>query len=207
MESQINLCNNIRILGAAKIYEKGSIIVHAGDHLDNIYFLQKGEVKLTYLSAEGDEKIIFFICSGSFFGEAPFFYNQPSLLQMTATKKSSVIIFSKEVVHRLLSDNEWFKKILICSLAKKSLIVTDQLRGTLYENPLIRTKRLLYYLAQRYGKMTEEGIAIKITQEEIASIIGIHRITITRALKQMELNGIIKKIGKSTIILKGEHFV
>src|ERR1700685_1221669 len=51
-------------------YAKNQKIFGQGDVADNVFFLQKGKVKITVLSEHGKEAVVAIFTEGQFFGEA-----------------------------------------------------------------------------------------------------------------------------------------
>jgi len=63
--------------------------------------------------------------------------------------------------------------------------------------------RLLSWLAKKFGREIEQGklIDLRLTHEEIASIMGTTRVTVTRVLKDFEQRGIIQRLPQHLIVL------
>ncbi|MEM8804897.1 MAG: Crp/Fnr family transcriptional regulator [Cyanobacteria bacterium P01_G01_bin.38] len=65
-----------------------------------------------------------------------------------------------------------------------------------------RLLQFICWLADRFGHRVPEGrsLPIKITHQELADAIGTTRVTITRFLKQFELEGLLQWSGKSRVV-------
>lgn len=63
--------------------------------------------------------------------------------------------------------------------------------------------RLLTWLANRFGRETEQGqlIELRLTHQEISELIGATRVTVTRLLKEFEKRGIIQRQPHHFIVL------
>jgi CRP-like cAMP-binding protein len=62
---------------------------------------------------------------------------------------------------------------------------------------------LLGWLAKKFGRQVEGGQAIdlRLTHQEIAEILGITRVTVTRLLKEFEDQGAIARLPRQYIVL------
>ncbi|MEM9164933.1 MAG: Crp/Fnr family transcriptional regulator, partial [Cyanobacteria bacterium P01_F01_bin.4] len=65
-----------------------------------------------------------------------------------------------------------------------------------------RLLQFICWLAERFGHPVPEGhsVPIKITHQELADAIGTTRVTITRVLKQFELDGLLHWSAKSRVV-------
>jgi CRP-like cAMP-binding protein len=64
--------------------------------------------------------------------------------------------------------------------------------------------KLLAWLSQRFGREAEQGqlIDLRLTHQDIADMLGITRVTITRLLNQLEEQGQIARLPLHRIVLK-----
>lgn len=64
--------------------------------------------------------------------------------------------------------------------------------------------KLLSWLAKRFGQEVEQGklIDLRLTHQDIADLIGITRVTVTRLLKDFEQHKIIQRQARSFILLQ-----
>ena len=63
--------------------------------------------------------------------------------------------------------------------------------------------RLFAWLAKRFGQEVEQGklIDLRLTHQEIAELIGVTRVTVTRLLSDFEKQGIIQRKERQFIVL------
>jgi CRP-like cAMP-binding protein len=64
--------------------------------------------------------------------------------------------------------------------------------------------RLLNWLAKKFGREVEKGhlIDLRLTHQEIAEILGITRVTVTRLLRDFEQQGAIARLPHKFIVLR-----
>jgi len=65
---------------------------------------------------------------------------------------------------------------------------------------------LLAWLAKRFGQEVEQGqlIDLRLTHQDIAELVGLTRVTVTRLLSNFEKQGIIQRQGRQFIILQDQ---
>lgn len=101
----------------------------------------------------------------------------------------------------LLTRSSWHK-------ATEAMILHIQRSGELIEILHCRQTefallQLLGWLAKRFGQEVEQGqmIDLRLTHEDIATIIGSTRVTVTRLLNSFEKQGIIQRMQRCFIVL------
>lgn len=64
--------------------------------------------------------------------------------------------------------------------------------------------RLLSWLAKKFGREVEKGhlIDLRLTHQEIAEILGITRVTVTRVLREFEQQGAIARLPHKFIVVR-----
>lgn len=67
--------------------------------------------------------------------------------------------------------------------------------------------KFLTWLAKKFGRQIETGYLIdfKLTHQDLAEILGVTRVSVTRSLKQIEEQGIIERLSLSRILLREEE--
>src|ERR671912_271586 len=55
-----------------------TVLIHAGDVPDVLYFVIKGSVEVLIEDEEGNEMVLAYLNKGQFFGERGLFYEQPT---------------------------------------------------------------------------------------------------------------------------------
>ena len=67
--------------------------------------------------------------------------------------------------------------------------------------------KFLSWLAKKFGRQIEIGYLIdfKLTHQDLAEILGVTRVSITRSLKQLEEQGIIERLSLSRILVREEE--
>ncbi len=188
-------------LGRRQAYKKGQQVT-MGPYL---YFLDSGKIRLSHISLQGLEKILWYLHPGSIFGETPFFDRVPSAGYFYCSSDCVVYNFSHEAVDQLSKSRPDLMLDLCRSMARKMRALSDQASSLFLDSLKVRTVR---FLAQHVVKGTDPMLVdLGITKQELAALLGVHRISLYKILKDYEDAGILSPFrGSQVTVLQPEAF-
>lgn len=164
-------------LGRKQTYKKGQQI-GMGEYL---YFLDSGKIRLSHISLQGLEKILWYMHSGSIFGETPLFDQMPSNGYFYCTTDCVVYIFTHKTVEQLSKSRPDLIMNLCHSMARKLRMLSNQAASLFLDNLKVRSMR---FLAQHIVKGTDPMLVdIRITKQELAALLGVHRISLYKLIQ------------------------
>ena len=190
----------VKRIGTTKVYKAGAVIHGYGEKKEGFYFLHQGEVSAGILATNGLEKTIFIFEPPCYVGEVLYFTNKISNMIVTAVKDSRVTFLNREAVDQLL-DNRQFCETMVRFLTRKVYTIVDQITDQFALTPLERVYKILVFYGETFGNRESEQIAIQISQEKIADITGLHRVTVARMIKELRRLGVVRKVSKAQIVL------
>ncbi len=174
-------------------FEADTVLFREGDEGEALYILSKGMVKLSKVDLEGHEKTLAILKTPEFFGEM-------ALLSDARRSATAVTINQTEVL--MMFENDFQK--LLASYPTISLNVTttltNRLGGMNDEAQVLSYKdaqgRVAYVLLRLHHnglvEFTGDGrTLVRLTHQDLASLAGTSRETVTRALKTLEGEGVI----------------
>ncbi len=189
------IANNSRLLEL----KAGEELFEQGQPVTDFFFISEGQVKLTRLSSEGDEKVIEIVNSGESFAEAAVFGQFPGYpVNCFAIQKSTVFkICAKSYINELRSsvDSCFAVMTRISHLNHRLLREIDSL--TLHN----AMHRLAVYLLK--GIEDEEGsveVNLIAPKHVIASRLSVKPETLSRTFKRLVGRGFITMEEKVIII-------
>ncbi|ADO76991.1 Crp/Fnr family transcriptional regulator [Halanaerobium praevalens] len=193
------LCEN----SYAKLYEKDEVIFFENDSVKKLYFLVKGKVKLSMLSAAGKEKVLTILQEGDIFGELSLFDEDPHPLTAEVMSDARLLIIPWNEMERMIIERPSLAIKIIEALSKKTRLLTSQVRELVFQDAAGRLASLLSRLADDFGREIELGTVIDLvlTHQEIANLIGSSRVTVTKLINRFIDEGMII-IKKRKIIIK-----
>jgi CRP/FNR family cyclic AMP-dependent transcriptional regulator len=183
-------------------FQRGEIVFHQGDPSGRLYVVEIGWVKLTRHSESGDELLVDVFGPGSLFGEVSIFTNEPRSGTVTAIEKVAMTSLSRESFYRLVRSHPEVAVGCLEVLARRLRAMDELVQDMSFlDVPARLAKRLLELAAQR-GVHTSEGtlIDLRITQEELATMVGTTRESTNKTIALFRRQGILSKQGSKLLI-------
>ena len=156
-------------------YTKGQSVFSQGEPADAVFYIQKGKVKLTVVSAQGKEAVIAILGPAEFFGEACLGGQMQRVATVTTMTDYVIARLEKAAVVRLIHDEPAFSELFIAHLLGRTIRVEADLVDQLFNSSEKRLARLLLLLANFGKEGKPEPIIAKVSQETLAEMIGTTR--------------------------------
>jgi len=180
---------------------ENSVLFQQGGELTDIYLVISGGIKLQRLAPSGDEKVIEIIRPGQTFAEAVLFLGG-SRYPVSAVALSPTIVISiqAETYLKHLNDSNGLCLSLLGKLSQKlHWMVNEVDRLTLHN----ATFRLVDYLLNHISENENGRVDINLAAPKnvIASRLSIKPETLSRTLKDLSTQGLIKLDGAQIELL------
>lgn len=169
-------------------YKKGQTILESGDYIHNLFCIVKGAVIYELVDIDGAKKIVTY--TKGFLSEESFFNKQPILYYAKASEDTDIYTLDKNAFDRIIMIKD-FRDLLFQSLGEKCRILGWQVNELTFSSARARVCRLL--CCNAVAEENASGTCVKITHQNIAFITGVHRVTVSNILLQLQEEGIIKK--------------
>ena len=167
-----------------------------GDPADSVYYIQKGRIKLSVLSARGKEATLALLNPGEFFGENAI--PAPNTLRMTtasAVTPCSLLKIGRKEMKRILHEENTFSDLFVSFLLRRTVRIQEDLVDQLFNSSEKRLARILLLLAQ-FGKDGKPDKTIpRISQETLAEMIGTTRSRVSFFMNRFRKLGFIQYNG------------
>jgi CRP/FNR family cyclic AMP-dependent transcriptional regulator len=179
--------------GRIRAYSRGAILFRKGDPAEDLMIVLDGRIKLSSASVNGKEVIFDFIGAGRCFGEGALLDRKTRMLEATVVKSSAVFALrGRDVLACLERHPEVAVRIIrvLCErLSRAMAMLEDRTQLGLSS----RTARVLLRLASEYGCYNGDvvRIGLKISQGEIAALVGATREKVNRQLCAWCRSGIL----------------
>lgn len=183
-------------------YKKGQTLFHEGNPPFGLYCINSGKIKLTKTSAEGKDSIIRIVSPGEVLGHRSLFSNDNYRATVTALEDCDVCFIDKKFIHKMIEKNPTISLELIEQLTKAMGIVEDKVANFYQKNVRERLASLLVEFMDKFG-VKEDGkikLDIKLTREEMASIVGVATETLIRFMSEFKDEGAISQKGKTMYV-------
>jgi CRP-like cAMP-binding protein len=182
------------------VLKKQQTIFSQGDPANAVFYIQKGRIKLTVISAHGKEATIALLGAGNFLGEECIAAIQPLRLATAATITPATLlrIERKEMV-RVLHDEKEFSEVFVSYLLARNARIQEDLVDHLFDSSEKRLAQALLLLAQFGKEGAPETVIPKISQETLADMIGTTRSRVRFFMNRFRKLGFIEYNGKLSV--------
>ncbi|MHB8782846.1 MAG: Crp/Fnr family transcriptional regulator [Desulfobacteria bacterium] len=190
-------------------YPAGQTLFHMGDEGGSLHFIERGRVKVTIPSSSGEELILAILGAGTLLGELSLFDGKPRSATVQALEDTETLCLHREDLLALMRGRfDVVEKILV--------VLAGRIRDT---DTLLADKHFLDITARLAKKILDLGdtfgiqeggqvrIGVKITQKDLASMIGATRESVNKQLKALRDQGLVRISGGTIEILKRERLV
>ena len=179
---------------------KNDVAFAQGDPADAIFFVQKGELRVTVTSASGKEATIALVGAGEFLGENCMVSVHPiRLATATAMTECALLKISKAEMVRVLSQEPELSNLFVSFLLVRNARIQADLVDQLFNSSEKRLARILLLLAQ-FGKESKpETVVPKVSQEVLAEMIGTTRSRVSFFMNRFRKLGFIEYNGEIRI--------
>jgi CRP-like cAMP-binding protein len=167
-------------------YQKGETILEPQIVPSGVYQIQSGQVKLTAISANGDEVVINTFKPGAFFPVGWAINDTPNNYFYQAAENTQLKKSPKEEFLSLLSDNPDIVYDLMQRIYRGMDGLFMRLEYLMAGSAYTRVMTELLIMAKRFGRQQNNGVVLeKITEKDIAAQTGITRETVSREFKKL----------------------
>lgn len=177
MKINENLFHYFEKAGSKVTYHPHDIIYMQEDDANSLYLITKGKVRVYLINENGDEVVLEIIDKGRIFGESSFIQNSSRPTTVSAITDVELISCQLDNLYPYLSES----KDLTVSLLQLMSHTCDYLsRAVKKAYTYNRYEKIAAFLLEQ----TIESNIVPYTHEEIASIVGLSRVTTTKVLNE-----------------------
>jgi CRP/FNR family cyclic AMP-dependent transcriptional regulator len=185
--------------GTVKSYKKNTIIINQDDETYSLYVILSGSVKVFISGEDGREAVLNHQSAGDYFGDLALIDRQPRVASVMTTEPSTLMIISREDFLRCLSKNPEIAINLIKPMTSRMRMLARNVSSLALLDVYGRVARTLLDEAREVdGRLLTE----KLTQQEIADMVGASRAMVSRILKDLKIGGYISIEKKRITILQ-----
>ncbi|PRX34903.1 CRP/FNR family transcriptional regulator [Orenia metallireducens] len=186
-----------------KSYKKGEIIFFEGDLGESLYLVKSGKVKLIKMVESGEEQIINIVKTGDIFAEVVLFDDGNYPATAITMEDTEVGIINGRDIEKLMYRIPEIALKILKVMSKRLRRAQQRIRNLGLKDTTSRTASALVYLAQEHGvgDETKVEINLSLTQQELASLIGTSRETVSRTLNKFKDEGLVL-VSRQKIVIK-----
>jgi len=190
-------------------YPAGQALFHMGDEGGSLHLIERGRVKVTIPSRSGEELILAMLGAGDLLGELSLFDRKPRSATVQALEATDTLCLRREDLLALMRDRfdvvEKILEVLVHRIRDTDMLLADRH----FHRITSRLAKKILDLGDTFG-IREGGqirIGVKVTQKDLASMIGATRESINKQLKALRDQRLIRISGGTIEILNRERLV
>lgn len=167
------------------VYKKKQVIYSEGNHPSNLFFVNKGKVKLYKSNDDGKDLTIGLYGAGEYFGYMSLLKHSVYRETAEAMEESEVAMIPRTEFEHLIGENPMIMKKFIQLLAGNIAEKENQLLGLAYNSLRKRVADALLLLRDKFGN-GKSPFSIQISREDLANIAGTATESLIRTLSDFK---------------------
>jgi len=191
-------------LGKRRNFRKGAILYDQDEMSRKFFFIERGLVQVSILRLDGTEIILELMGPHTICGEGPAFDGLPRFSRAVATRDTVAVEFDAAILDEMCAQYPKLAAAMLRTLSLKQRVIAVKLEHMTSQNTQERLLELLGRLKRKFAVPHPRGqlLVTYLTHEQIASMTGMSRVTITRTFARLKKQGIIDIVEKKILILE-----
>ena len=185
-----------RVTGrSVSAYRKKHVVFAQGDPADAVFYIERGQIKLTVVSGRGKSAVVALLGRGDFFGEGCLAGQPLRMATASAMVETSLVRIDRGAMVRLLHERSMFSEQFMAHLLARNVRFEEDLVDQLFNSSEKRLARVLLLLAHFGKEGKTEPVIPKISQEVLAEMVGTTRPRISGFMNKFRKLGFIEYNG------------
>ena len=190
------LAEELTKLARTRPVKAGQAVFEAGDPGDGFYALLEGSLRVI-LRGEDGEQVLAILPPGAIFGEMSLFDGEPRSATVLAGKSSRIAFFDKAAVFRFADEHPLVYRHML-GIVGRRLRTSNATLAARSLLPLAgRVAQTVLHLSELFGKDVGQGRVLihhKISQADLAAMVGAARENVSRVLNDWKREGHVSRI-------------
>ncbi len=182
------------------------VIYLPGDPGAAVFLVNGGRVKISKVTRDGKELTLAYRGPGEIFGETCLIEGGPREEMAEAMENALITEIDRAEFEQLLMSQASLGYRMTKILAQRRREVENKIENLVFKDVNSKLAELLLRLGTEYGVDDARGtlVALKITHQEMANLIGSTRETVSLTLAQFKRKGLIQTEGRKVILADRE---
>ncbi len=180
---------------------KKEILFHEGDELRQVPYLVQGKVRTFKINNDGKELVTGLHTTGEFIGYMGLLENGRAMETAEALEECEVALIPREDLLALLYRDRDVSIRFIKMLARDVKEKEQHLLQLAYASVRQRVAQALLRLHDRFAEQNASGLGVRISREDLATIVGTATESLIRCLTDLKEDGLISSEGREIQIV------
>lgn len=184
-------------LGVEEVCPKGTYLYRLGQSkLPDVVLLIHGTVKAGQITTAGEEHIYNIFRDGATLFLLAAITNEPPALNFVATTQCKIVRVSIDAMNKAIEEDSRLARTLLDDIGRKLTFSYKRLRECESYNTEWKVCNMLLSMAERSGVEYEGKVLIreKVSQQTMAGMLRVSRITVARILKTLRDFSLIETV-------------
>lgn len=184
---------------STRLYKKGENLIRADDNPQGIFCLTKGYIRQYTISKTGIELTLQILKPITYFPLIWAINGSPNIYFYETLTPVEVGRAPKEQVISFINDKPSIILELMSKLLGDYAETLSRIEHLVFSDAYRRVISVLIYIAKHFGEKNNQGILInhRFTQQDIATLVGVARETVSIEMGILEKKGLIKYVDHS----------
>ncbi|HEY7033014.1 MAG TPA: Crp/Fnr family transcriptional regulator [Thermomicrobiales bacterium] len=189
-------------------YLRGQQIFAPGDGQGLVYIVRSGCVRLYKTLPEGRSINVGLLGPNTVFMQEETGDGIASGAIAEALVDSTLSVVETDELATIIAESPELAAAIVTGMSRRMTELQTLVEQLLVRDTSIRLATTLVTLATRFGRPTADGlvaIALPLTHQGLASMIGSNRVTVTRKLLDLQEGGYIRSLGRNAVAVDADR--
>ena len=182
---------------------RGDVLCRRGERIRDLSIVIEGTLDVSVTSAAGKRYIQVYLEAGQLMNLIPVLDEQPGIHDASAHTKVTLMRIPRAAFQAEIDREPRVAQALMRVLCLRSRVLYAALTEVAFLPMRVRCARVLHSLMSQYGLKRGNAVEIglKLSQEELADMIGRTRQSVNKELKALEREGVIRMTYSTFLIV------
>lgn len=192
-------------LGRRVDYPRGALVLDMEVPADGVWYVKEGQLDTVLYTLEGPEKVIYAVGRGCLFGEAcAFTTGLTGEATVWARTPCTLYFFRRETVEEVIArEHPALILEMVGLLGRIVRMYSVWLQDSLTLDYFQRVCRILVYFIHWKGAVPgptgEVRIQADLAQNDLARLLGVHRVTVAKAVARLREEGVLLQFTRTLL--------
>jgi CRP-like cAMP-binding protein len=178
-------------------YRKGEMVFLRGDLGRDLYLVESGTVKICLTTEDGKEITLALLGPGEFFGELALLDGEPRSSDAVAMDAGACLLLERNEFLQFVEERPRVAHRVMEVLSRRLRDNNQLVQDAAFFDIAARLARVILRLAESVGQRDADGVTIarRLTQNDLAGMIGTTRESVNKWLAFYERQGLVERRG------------
>jgi CRP/FNR family transcriptional regulator, nitrogen oxide reductase regulator len=200
-------CSEALQYAKSKTFLRSEVLFSQGQTIDRWILVQSGRVKLTQVTSNGNEVILWLIGCGDAVGVHAGGFGYIESCAACAMEKCDTLVWERRDIQLILARHPQIKTNLEGILTARLYELEERFCEIATESVAGRLAFLLRRLCKSIGKQSKLGIELRLRRQELAQMTGTTLFTVSRVLSRWADSGLVDPHRDGITVRHPDHLI